>query len=206
MIVQPIDPNWKDWIQTLSWVGAVIGLILALLKYVSEQKQNREQRVRELEQSQIELRWKQAEAAKKLLDEMLSDSDASAAMKMLDWNDVEFEVKPGLHLKIGEQDYVKALRVSDFNFGDKEQYIRDCFDSLFYYMAMIEHYIYSDLVRLEDVAFPLDYFLRIINRNRVVFDTFLEYYKLNRATRFMKRLNKYKEESPAEAARADAIP
>jgi hypothetical protein len=155
MMIRPIDPAWRDWLQTLSWIAAVIAIPLALLKYVSEQKQNREQRARELTQSKLELRWKQAEAAKKLLDEMLKDSHAFAAMKMLDWNDIEFEIKPNLRLLIGERDYLKALRVSDFEFDDKEQYIRDCFDSLFYSMATIEHYIHSDLVRLEDVAFPL---------------------------------------------------
>lgn len=195
MIIPPIDSAWKDWIQTLSWVGAVIGIVIAAFKYVSEQKQNREQRKRELNQSEIEQRWRQAEAAKKLLDEMLSDSKAVAAMKMLDWNDVEYEIKPNVHEKISEQDYLKALRVFNLHFKDKEEYIRDCFDSLFYFMAMIEHYIHSKLVRLEDVAFPLDYYLRIINRNRKVFDTFLTHYKLNRAIRFMIRLDKYKEET-----------
>jgi hypothetical protein len=119
MLIRPIDPGWRDWIQTLSWIGAVIGIVLALLKYVSEHRQNREQRQRELEQSQLELRWKQAEAAKKLLDEMLTDTRAVAAMKMLDWNDLEFEVKPGLKLPVWEEDYVKALRVSNLDFDDK---------------------------------------------------------------------------------------
>jgi hypothetical protein len=195
MLIRPIDPGWRDWIQTLSWIGAVIGIVLALLKYVSEHRQNREQRQRELEQSQLELRWKQAEAAKKLLDEMLTDTRAVAAMKMLDWNDLEFEVKPGLKLPVWEEDYVKALRVSNLDFDDKEAYIRDCFDSLFYFMAMIEHYIHSDLVRLEDVAFPLDYYMKIINKNREVLDKFLAHYQLNRTIRFMKRLDRYKEEA-----------
>lgn len=197
MLIARIDPAWMDWIQALSWIGAVIGIVLALIKYVSEQRQNREQRERALAQSQLELRWKQAEAAKKLLDEMLTDTRAVAAMKMLDWNDLEFEVKPGLKLPVWEKDYLKALRVSNLAFDDKETFIRDCFDSLFYFMAMIEHYIHSDLVRVEDVAFPLDYYMKIINRNREVFDRFLTHYKLDRTVRFMKRLDGYKEEALA---------
>jgi hypothetical protein len=62
-------------------------------------------------------------------------------------------------------------------------------------MAMIEHYIHSDLVRLEDVAFPLDYYMKIINKNREVLDKFLAHYQLNRTIRFMKRLDRYKEEA-----------
>lgn len=82
-MISPIDPNWKDWIQTSSWAVAVIGLIVAILKYASEQRQNREQRAQALKQEQLELRWNQAEAAKKFLDEMHSDPRATAAMRML---------------------------------------------------------------------------------------------------------------------------
>lgn len=198
MFIPPIDTAWKDWIQTLSYAGAVIGIVLALIRYKSEQKQNREQRERELEQKQLELRWKQAEAAKKLLDEMLTDVRAVAAMKMLDWNELEYEIKPGLNQQIDEEDYIKALRVSNLNFSDKEAYIRDCFDSLFYYMAMIGHYIHSDLVRMEDVVFPLDYYMKIINRNREVFDKFLNHYELDRSMEFMKKLDKHKADALAK--------
>lgn len=195
MFIPPIDKDWMNWIQTISWIGAVIGIVLALINYISQQRQNREQRERELEQKQLELRWKQAEAAKKLLDEMLTDFRAVAAMKMLDWNDLEYEVKPGVKQTIKEKDYINALRVSDLDFNDKEAYIRDCFDSLFYYMAMIEHYIHSDLVRIEDIVFPLDYYMKIINKNREVFDKFLNHYKLNRTMRFMKTLDEHKEDT-----------
>ncbi len=195
MLIRPIDPAWQGWIQTVSLVGAVLGIVIAFLKYFSEQRQNRQQRERALEQSQLELRWKQAEAAKKLLDEMLTDTRAVAAMKMLDWNDLEFEVKPGLKLTIWEHEYVKALRTSNLKFTDKEAYIRDCFDSLFYFMAMIEHYAHSELVRLEDVAFPLDYYMKIINKNRAVFDKFLLHYGLKRTTRMMQRLDRYRDEA-----------
>lgn len=194
MIIRPIDPAWKDWIQTLSWIGAVIGIVGALLKYISEQKKDREQRARELAQSKLELRWKQAEAAKKLLDEMLSNPYAVAAMGMLDWNDVDFEVH-GHKFKVSEEDYLKALRVSDLNFDVREKYIRDCFDYFFYFMATIEHYVDSDLVLMEDVVFPPDYYMRRIEKNREVFDKFVHFYELDRAARFMKRLDKYKEDA-----------
>lgn len=156
-------------------------------------------------QSKLELRWKQAEAAKKLLDEMLTDPDAGNAMRMLDWADTKFEVEPGLRVVIEVEDYVKALRISDFDFDDKELYIRDSFDSLFYYMAMIEHYIQSDLVRLEDVLFPLDYYVRIMNENRPVFDAFLNHYKLERAMQFMERLDKHEKEALKNTPADDAV-
>ena len=191
-MIRPIDPALKDWIQTFSWIGAVIGIILALLKYISEHSKDREQRADELAQRELELRWKQAEAAKKLLDQMLSDPYSVAAMGMLDWNDVEFELESGIKIKVSQADYLKALRVSDLHFDVKEKYIRDCFDYFFYFMATIEHYLDSKLVLLEDVVFPLDYYMRTIDKNRAVFDTFLDFYKLDRSARFMKRLDQYK--------------
>jgi hypothetical protein len=189
-MISPLDTDTKDWIQAISWVGASIGIVVAILKYVSEQKQNRCQQELQLDQRKLELRWKQAEAAKKMLDEMLSDPAAQAAMTMLDWNDLDFEIKPGVKAKIWEEDYMRALRTENLDFSDKEAYIRRCFDNLFYYMAMMEHYIKSGLVLLEDVVFPLDYYLAIMNRNRDTFDTFLERYGQTRTLDFMARLER----------------
>ncbi len=182
----------KDWIQAASWVGAVIGIFVAIVNYVSTQRHNRRQLELQLDQRKLELRWKQAEAAKKLLDEMLSDPNAKAAMTMLDWSDREFEIAPGVRAKIGKQDYVRALRTDGLGFTEKEAYIRTCFDALFYFMAMMEHNIISELVRLEDVAYPLDYFIAIMNRDREVFTKFLKRYDQDRTLLFIERLEKAK--------------
>ena len=175
-------------IQNLAWLAAAGGLILSIVSYISQQTLNRKQRNLELEQSKLQLRWKQAEAAKKILDEMHSDKNAVAAMKMLDWNDVEFEVAPGKNEVIWEKDYVKALRTNNLTFTDKEMFIRNSFDSLFYYMAMMEHYIKTDLILLEDVRFPLDYYLKIIKRHHDAFENFLTHYEQDRTASFIKRI------------------
>jgi hypothetical protein len=188
VLIPQVDGNLKDWIQILSWLGAIGGILLAIVNYVSQQRLNRRQRELELEQSKLALRWKQAEAAKKILDEMRADENAASAMKMLDWNDVEFEVAPGKREVIWEKDYVKALRTKNLDFTEKEMFTRNCFDSLFYYMARMEHYVKSDLVLLEDVAFPLDYYLNTMKRNHEVFENFLTFYGQDRARNFIKRL------------------
>jgi hypothetical protein len=188
LMITAVDTQTKDWIQVISWIGALIGIAIAVLKYVSEQKQNRRQQELQLDQRKLELRWKQAEAAKKMLDEMLTDQGAQAAMTMLDWDDLEFEIKPGVKANIWEKDYVSALRTKDLDFSDKEAYIRSCFDNLFYYMAMMDHYINSGLVLLEDVVFPLDYYLAIMNRNRNAFHAFLEHYGQTRTLNFLASL------------------
>ena len=176
----------------LSWIAAVIGIVVAIIKYVSEQKQNRLQQGLQLDQRRLELRWKQAEAAKKMLDEMLEDPLAKAAMTMLDWDDLEYDIKTNVYAWIQQEEYLRALRTKGLDFSDKEAYIRNCFDSLFYFMAMMEHYIKSDLVLLEDIAFPLDYYLKIMNRNRDVFLNFLNHYNLKGSLDFMTRLGQIK--------------
>lgn len=172
----------------LTEIAAAGGLILGIVTYISQQVLNRQQRRRELEHGKLQQRWKQAEAAKKILDEIHSDKNAAAAMKMLDWNDVEFETAPGKREVIWEKDYVQALRTKDLDFTDKEVFIRNSFDSLFYYMAMMEHYIKSDLILLEDVSFPLDYYLKIMKRNYAVIENFLTHYEQQKTTDFIKRL------------------
>lgn len=158
----------SNLLQNLAWLAAAGSLILSLVSYLSQQILNRQQR-------QLELRWRQAEAGKKLIDEMLSDENALAAMKMLDWNDVKFEIAPGNFQSVWEKDYLQALRIENLNFTDKEMFIRNCFDSLFYYAAMIEHYLKSNLIVFEDVAFPLDYYYKTMRRHKKVFDEFLNH-------------------------------
>ncbi len=192
ILIPQVDGNLKDWIQISSWLGAIGGILLAIVNYVSQQRLNRRQRELELKQNKLVLRWKQAEAAKKILDEMHADKNAAAAMKMLDWNDVKFEVVPGKREVIWEEDYVKALRTKNLDFTEKEMFIRNCFDNLFYYMAMMEHYVKSDLILLQDVAFPLDYYLNTMKRNHEVFENFLIFYEQDRTHNFMKRLSNEK--------------
>ncbi len=94
ILISQVDGNLKHWMHILSSLGVIGGILLAVANYVSQQRLNRRQR--ELEQSKLALRWKQAEAAKKILDEMYTNKMAASALKMLDWNDIEFEVVLGM--------------------------------------------------------------------------------------------------------------
>jgi hypothetical protein len=123
-----------------------------------------------------------------MLDEMLGDPDAQSALTMLDCNDLDYEITPGRTESLNKEDYLRALRVTNQTFSEKEAYVRKCFDALFYYMAMLEHYVKSELVRMEDVTFPLDYFLDKIEPNKQVFLEFLNFYQQHRTIAFMSRL------------------
>jgi len=182
MSIPILDPNITIWIDLLTWLCAIVAGLFTFWKWRVEMRENRAQREREL-------RWEKAKAAKEILDEMLSNEATIEAMRMLDWDGLEYSLPSGKKVVISEPDYLRALRIEDLNFTDVEVFIRDCFDGLFYYMSLIEHYLRSDLVQIKDVQFPLDYYMKTINKNRALFDRFLQYYRLTNASDFLKRLD-----------------
>ena len=188
MLFLSIDPNLKDWIQTVSWGGTAIAVVIAFAKYLSELRQNRKQRA-------SDLRWRQADAGKKINDEMLADPEATAARCMIDYNGREFEVAPGRKEVVTEVDYLAALDPSKLDTNAKVIYVRDCFDSLFYYFATLDHYITSGLVRLDDVSYPLSYYVRILSGHRTVIEGYLDHFRLDGARGFLDRFSVWQQES-----------
>jgi hypothetical protein len=184
MVLTPIpdvSPTFKDWTQVLAWIAAVVGVAIAFTKGRTEVRENRLQRAREL-------RWRQASAGREIVNEMLSDEYGDAALTMLDWSGREYEIAPGHQVTVTHADYVAALRVDNLQFADKEQYTRDCFDTLFYYMGTMEHLRESGLVGFDDVVYPLDYYANRMREDADVFRRFLDYYRLTRERRFFDRL------------------
>lgn len=68
----------KDIFQIAAWAVAVVGGLIAAFKAIDEWRKD--------------LRWKQAEMAKTCLDEIQDSQLASAALKMLDWTGLSFEL------------------------------------------------------------------------------------------------------------------
>jgi hypothetical protein len=180
MTIPPLDPNVKDWIQAASWVAAVAAGLFGIVKIVIELKHSREQRAQEL-------RWRKAQAAKSLNDEMLSDEASLAAMTMLDWDGREFEVKPDVKAKITTEEMLAALRTDNTTFSDPEAFVRDAFDNLFYYMGILEHSISRGLVDFLDLEYPIEYYVKLLAKNRPVFENYLASYGFNRGLAFLTR-------------------
>jgi hypothetical protein len=176
----PLTQNTMNWFQVIAWVAGAVAVIVAVLKFWSEFSLAREQRAREL-------RWKQAEAGKSLNDEMLTDLEAASALRMLDFDGREIEV-PGVgrtavtHLNIR-----RALDPESEAHDRTELHIRDCFDSLFYYLATLEHYIESTLILREDVAFPLDYYVPLLATLKPQVEMYLQQFGLRGAAAFLLR-------------------
>lgn len=170
----------------ISLLAAAIGVVIAFLKFRNEISSNREQRERDL-------RWRQADAGKKLNDEMLTDPEAWAAMQMLDYSGREFELPSKEKAVITDADWLRILNPATDVKGEKDVFIRDCFDSLFYYMATLEHYIGSGLIRSDDVAYPLSYYVPLMSTHRTIIDAYLERYRLNGARNFLGRFSDWQQ-------------
>jgi len=89
------------------------------------------------------------------------------------------------------KDWLQAgawLATADENAKDeKSTYIRDCFDTLLYFMAMFDHYISSTLVLSEDVAYPMEYYVPLMAKFRTEVTAYLERYNLWRTKEFLAR-------------------
>jgi hypothetical protein len=179
-MIPAMDPNAKEWLQALAWAATAGGVIVAVWKLRSDAHATREQRDRDL-------RWRQAEAGKKLNDEMMTDVRSRAAMQMLDYSGRTFKLPSNTSSTITHSDLATALNSMTAISNEKDIYIRDCFDSFFYYLATLEHYISSTLIRYEDVAFPIEYYVPLLGKFKSDAESYLLKYELVRARAFLSR-------------------
>jgi len=178
--VPPIDANLKDWIQAASWIAAVAGGLFGVVKIVLELRHARSQR-------EQDLRWKKAQAAKSLNDEMLSDEKSHAAMTLLDWDGREFEIKKDTNARITTDEMLKSLRSVDTEFSDSETFVRDAFDNFFYYMGIFEHSVSTRLVDFQDLEHPIEYYVAILAKHRPVVENYMVTYGFTRGLSFLER-------------------
>lgn len=180
MSIPALDQGLKDFLQAAAWVAAALGALVAAAKFWSELRLGREQRAREL-------RWKQAEAGKNLNDEMLTDPEAWPALQMLDHERKEFPLASGETVRITDEDLRRALDPSLQTEDEKDMYIRRCFDSLFYFMTLLQHYIKITLILPEDVAFPLNYYVPLLAKLSPVVARYLKAFDTGQAQAFLER-------------------
>lgn len=160
---------------------------------------NRQQREQDVKQRKDELRWRKAQLAREMLKELHDNPYAVDMMTMLDWNGREFSFRssreqPGRVEKISWEEMWAALRITERNFNDKEKFVRDCADAFFGRMQTVEHYLTIDLIDLEDVVYPFEYYLYALSKNPTMFDNFIETYH-PRAASFIGRLKKHGSET-----------
>ncbi len=193
--IPPIDSSLKDWLQALSWTAAAVGVIVATVKFWSELRLGRQQRDRDL-------RWRQAEAGKDLNDEMQTDPRAWPALQMLDSEIREFALSETERITVKRDDIRRALDPKTFVNAKTDEFVRDCFDALFYFMAMMEHYTKTTLVKDEDVAYPLEYYVPRLAEYHAEVSAYLLKYNLWRTKLYLERYGAWRKPSGPDGAAA----
>jgi hypothetical protein len=185
-----MSSDLKDWFQVGAWFVAIIGGLIAASKAVAEARQSNAQR-------REDMRWKRAEMAKICLDEIFGDRLSSAAMKMLDWNNLTYDLPNGGKTTPVDRDARrKALRTSEtvFPADGPEQFIRDSFDALFDGFQMLEHYISIGLIDFADVKGPFAYYVKKLSspEEYPVVQSFLDAYDFDLSGGFLSRFPEWK--------------
>ncbi len=181
-----------DILQTLALAIAAVGGVIAAVRAIVEMRRGREQAAQEL-------RWKQTREAKKILDEMKADSAATSAMRMLDWSGRSYPIGETESVTVTLDDVQGALRNDDLRFSRKEVFIRDCFDSFLDFLEELEYDIGTGLIRFPDVEAQLEYYVRIMARDKGLYAAHMAYWDFGHALAFCQRFAVWRE--AAEGAR-----
>jgi hypothetical protein len=183
------EPDWFHLIQAASYVFASLAAVAAAAKYNLDRNAARKHQEQEGERKALEvaarqqaneiadrdLAWRKMEAAQKMLDAMSTDGGYVAATLMLDWTNREYDVGQE-RVSISWKDMLSALRTHPAVFDDTQVFIRDSFDTLFYFFERIHHQIAIGMTDIAAVRFPLRYYACRINENRAIFDNYLDTY------------------------------
>ena len=189
-----------DLFQSLNWLVASVGIVIAAFKAVSELRRANQERAESLAERQRSFRWRQAEMARTVLDALWADPLARAAMKMLDWSGLRYDHDGRNTAPIDQATRLAALRTTNINFNLDEQFIRDAYDHLFDGFERIEHYLTIDLITWDDVRGRLAYHVRLLARDRAQVEPFLQAYGYALTTRMLQRFPEWQPVAPSPDA------
>ncbi len=177
----------KDWIQLVSWGVAIVGGLIAAFVAINQSRTNTKQR-------ESELRWKQANLGRELVDEMFK-TPAEKALLMVDYNDVgrTFDEIPEGEQSVFLADILVALDINKINSTARSIYIRECFEELFYTFERLEYFIQNNLLTFDDVSCPTEYYVEVMVGQKDTYLAFLKYAKYRRAILFLDRFPQWKE-------------
>ncbi len=179
------DAKWKpDRLESfVKFVGIFGGLIAAFAGIYQLWQGN--------VQSGRELRWKQAELAREMVNKMMAD-EGWKAMEMMDWDDEgrAYEIN-GQQEKVNVQAVYAALEKDEST--DKDRHIIDRLDRTFFLVSQLESAVRSELVRIEDVRFPLSWYAakRMCPRKQL-FESYMRENAAPETLQFFERLDEWR--------------
>jgi hypothetical protein len=134
-----------------------------------------------------DLRWKQAELARTLLDEIFDYGPSNDAWRMVDGEETYNEEKGNVYLI--NMDQVRRALPKPWNDdrGGPDVYVRWCFDALLYYLERLEQSVKIKLVRIEDLTAPTSYYIALMANDKKLFQDYAELIRFRGAIAFMNR-------------------
>jgi hypothetical protein len=173
-----------DRLESFAKLVGIIGGLIAVFTGIYQLSQSNVQNAREL-------RWKQAEVAREMITKMLAD-EGWKGMEMMDWEDEGREYEMNGHKeKVNANAVYAALEKSEST--DKDRYIIDRLDRAFFLVSQLESAVRSDLVRIEDVRFPLSWYAakRLCPRKQL-FETYMKENAAPETLQFFQRLDEWR--------------
>jgi hypothetical protein len=172
--------NATATLQLIATPIGIIGALIAAFKGIAELRAGRLQRERDL-------RWRQADAASRLLDKAMQNPRIQAAQLLLDSSYRQLEITRGEFQAVPESKVLHSLQALGKPTDATEAFVRECLDELLLFYATLEHYIDAALVRFDDVEFPADYYARAIARYKPFVGRYCRDYGHERALSFLNR-------------------
>lgn len=180
-----LDPVIKDIITLVGTCITIIGGFVAATIAIYNLILNRKIREKEL-------RFKQAQMGKQIIEEMFDDEAAGNALLMIDFERRSYEIGSRKKAIITRDEVVAALNPEIQHEDFKTIFIRECFDGLLYYLDRFEHFIKIGLTTFDDVAVPLQYYATIMSKQKSAFINYIVITQFERALHFLDRFSAWK--------------
>jgi hypothetical protein len=71
------------------------------------------------------------------------------------------------------------------------EFVRDAFDTLYYYLDRFEHFIRVGLTSFEDVSSPLDYYVDYLAEDKNTHEQYIALTRYTRVTQFLERFPRW---------------
>ena len=186
----------KDAFQVVFWMVASVGGLVTAWKAVVELRRANVERTESRAERALEHRWRQAEAGKQLIDELLKNQKAAEALRVLDIDGHVISVLGREHgIQTDHDQLHEALRTTNMILTDEELIIRETFDELLGALDRMEHYIRIGLTLSEDVMPPFDYYARKAAEVKDVVEGYAKFFEFHRALSFLSRFPQYQSAS-----------
>jgi len=150
-----------------------------------------------------DLRWRQADLARTLLDAIFNDPASNDAWRMVD-DERNYEDLEKVKLQITMDDVRRALKLTmrdgratletaaHENDRQKDDYIRWCFDDLFYYLERLDHSCEIKVIRFEDLLASASYYIELMAAEKELFQRYSQFIRFDRAVHFMERFPEWR--------------